>query len=69
MWKYSTKKIKEGLKMIKIRLHGLPEEVEQAKEQLKKIFDVNVCSAPYKDRGDSKYVRVYIEAKGKNTET
>ncbi|MBQ2714843.1 MAG: hypothetical protein IJF76_04350 [Clostridia bacterium] len=47
--------------MIKIRLHGLPEDVEKAKAKLKETFNVNSCSGNYADRGESKYVRAYLE--------
>lgn len=47
--------------MIKIRLHGLPEDVEVAKAKLKEMFNVNSCSGNYADRGESKYVRAYLE--------
>lgn len=46
---------------MKIRLHGLPEEVEQTKKVIKMLFNVNSTSEPYHDRGDSKYVRCYID--------
>ena len=46
---------------MKIRLHGLPEEVEQTKKVIKMLFNVNQASEPYNDRGDSKYVRCYID--------
>lgn len=54
--------------MVKIRLHGMPEEVEQAIEKLKNFFNLNAISAPYADRGQSKYVRVYVDAELKERE-
>ena len=54
--------------MVKIRLHGMLEEVEQAQEKLKKFFNINSISAPYHDRGNSKYVRIYVDAELKERE-
>ena len=47
--------------MIKIRLHGLAEDVEQAKEIIKETFNVRCESGLYKDRGQSSYVRCYMD--------
>lgn len=47
--------------MLKIRLHGLPEEIEKAKKEIEKVFDVNATSGSYPDRGASKYSRVYLD--------
>lgn len=47
--------------MIKIRLHGLPEEIEQAKTALSETFNVLTASEPYADRGNSKYMRCYMD--------
>ena len=46
---------------MKIRLHGLPEEVEQTKEVFQRLFDVVAISENYPDRGTSKLVRCYVE--------
>lgn len=54
--------------MIKIRLHGLPEEIKKAKDSLKDNFKILNCSEPYKDRGKSSYERVYIDAEIKTIE-
>lgn len=51
--------------MVKIRLHGLEEEVTETVEELKKSYDLLSVSKPYLDRGESRYVRVYIDAKRK----
>ena len=55
--------------MIKIRLHGLSEDVETAKVKMKETFDVVACSGNYSDRGESKFVRAYIEAKIKDSQS
>lgn len=49
---------------MKIRLMGLPAEVDQALIIISaaKPFDVVQVDGPYPNRGDSRMVRVYIEA-------
>ena len=49
---------------MKIRLWGLPAEVEQAVSILTDAYalDVIEVSRPYPNRGDSRIVRVYIQA-------
>ena len=49
---------------MKIRITGLPDEVESAVEILAKLamFQVLEVSDPYPNRGNSRMVRVYIEA-------
>ena len=49
---------------MKIRLSGLPAEVDQAVSALSDAdaLDVIEVSSPYPNRGDSRIVRVYIEA-------
>ena len=49
---------------MKIRLSGLPAEVHQAVSVLSDAdaLDVIEVSSPYPNRGDSRMVRVYIEA-------
>jgi hypothetical protein len=49
---------------MKIRLTGLPAEVDQAVTLIRdaKIFDVVQLDGPYPNRGRSRLVRVYIEA-------
>lgn len=56
--------------MVKIRLHGLEEEIRETKKQIEKIFVVNSESELYQDRGKSNYVRMYldVELKGDNEE-
>lgn len=48
--------------MIKIRVSGLPEEVADFANALEATGCVLERSGNYKNRGDSRYVRVYIEA-------
>ena len=52
--------------MIKIRLHGTPDEIERTIKYLEWIMELLSVSAPYKDRGNSKYCRVYIDAEPLN---
>jgi rRNA processing protein Krr1/Pno1 len=49
---------------VKIRLSGLPAEIDQAVSILTDApaLDVIEVSNPYPNRGDSRIVRVYIEA-------
>ena len=49
---------------MKIRLMGLPAEVDQAVTVIRdaKIFDIAQVDGPYPNRGDSRMVRLYIEA-------
>jgi len=49
---------------MKIRLMGLPADVDQAVTIIRdaKIFDVIQVDGPYPNRGDSRQVRIYIEA-------
>jgi hypothetical protein len=49
---------------MKIRISGLPAEIDQAVSILTGIpaLDVIEVSSPYPNRGDSRIVRVYIEA-------
>ena len=49
---------------MKIRLSGLPAEINQAVSILTgtPALDVIEVSSPYPNRGDSRIVRVYIEA-------
>ncbi|WP_433239926.1 hypothetical protein [Actinomadura nitritigenes] len=46
---------------MKVRLMGLPDEVDQATDRLKQIFDVIDVSAHRPLRGQSRQVFVYIE--------
>lgn len=54
--------------MIKIRLHGLPEEIEEAKKIIEKAFNVNCASSSYSDRGSSKYKRIYLDCEIRDAE-
>jgi rRNA processing protein Krr1/Pno1 len=49
---------------MKIRLTGLPAEIDQAVSVINdaQALDVIEVSNPYPNRGDSRQVRVYIEA-------
>ena len=48
--------------MIKLRVEGIPEEVDEFVAQVEMNCEVLAKSAPYKNRGESRYVRVYIDA-------
>lgn len=52
-----------GERMIKIRLQGLPEEIERFIEDFKGKYEVLEVSEPYENRGESKFVRVYVTIK------
>jgi hypothetical protein len=45
---------------MELRLHGTPDEVDQAAEQLADVFDVVSVSTHRPDRGASRLVRVYL---------
>jgi hypothetical protein len=49
---------------MKIRIMGLPEEIEQAITAVREItaLDVIEVSGPYPNRGTSRMVRIYIDA-------
>lgn len=49
--------------MIKLRLHGTPEEIKRFADYLETLSDVRVLqrSEAYADRGKSVYVRIYID--------
>jgi hypothetical protein len=46
---------------VKVRLHGTPGEVAEATRRLVEAFDVVAVSQPYRDRGASVLVRVYLD--------
>ena len=48
--------------MIKIRLEGLPEEIEKAAEKLSNSFRILQQSEPYLNKGKSVFARIYIDA-------
>jgi hypothetical protein len=48
---------------MKLRLHGTPEECEEAAHRLARLFHVVSVSPPYPDRGPSKLVRVHVEVR------
>ena len=48
---------------MKIRLHGTEDEVREVAGRLAAIVDVLAVSEPYPDRGASRLVRVYVEAR------
>ena len=52
--------------MIKMRLQGLPDEVSKLVEDLKEKYTVLEVSDEYQNRGDSKFVRVYVTVKSLN---
>lgn len=51
--------------MVKIRLHGTLDELEQATEIVREQFKVLSESEPYKDRGKTEYYRVYMDCEVK----
>lgn len=51
--------------MVSIRIHGSKEAVEKIKKELEEQLNVLSSSAPYKDRGESKLVRVYVTCEAK----
>ncbi|MEV5408581.1 hypothetical protein AB0K60_07060 [Thermopolyspora sp. NPDC052614] len=48
---------------MKIRIISLPEEAEQAADLIARALDVIEVSEPYPSRGNSRNVRIYIEAR------
>jgi len=50
--------------MVKIRLWGLPDEIEDAVKSLQEGFKILSESRQYKDK-KSEYVRVYVEVESK----
>jgi hypothetical protein len=53
--------------LIKVRLHGLESEIQPFVEHLAKDKHLEVfqVTKPYPDRGNSQYVRVYVELRKK----
>ena len=51
--------------MLKIRIQGLPKEVERFIEDFKEKYEVLEVSDQYENRGSSEFVRVYITIKSK----
>lgn len=54
--------------MIKLRLHGTPDEVKRVSDYLETLPAVRVLqrSEAYPDRGKSSYVRVYMDVEINN---
>lgn len=48
---------------MKIRLHGTRGECEFAADRIRDAFRVVSISEPYRDRGESQLVRVYVEVR------
>ena len=50
---------------MKIRLTGLPAEIDQAIKALRDLPDLDVIQVdgPYPNRGDSRMVRMYIQVR------
>jgi hypothetical protein len=48
---------------VKVRLHGTPTEIAKATRRLLEVLDVVSVSQPYRDRGASVLVRVYLEVR------
>ena len=46
--------------MVKMRLEGLPQDVERALQSIRMCFHVLEESTPYPNRPPSKFVRVYV---------
>lgn len=53
--------------MIKIRLEGLPLEVQEVAKQIGTQFSVLEQSEPYANRSRSKFVRIYMSVERKKT--
>ena len=47
--------------MIKLRVEGIPEEVDEFVAQIEQSCEVLAKSVPYSNRGASRYVRVYLD--------
>ena len=54
--------------MVKIRIHGTPIDVEIAKKLIEQNFRILACSGQYPDRGESEYVRMYLDVVEKEQE-
>ncbi len=48
--------------MIKIRLQGTKPEIDKTISYLELVMELYSVSGYYKDRGNSQYYRVYVEA-------
>ena len=48
---------------MKIRMEGTAEECQQAAPRLAEVFEVVSVSDPYPNRGRSRLIRVYVEAR------
>lgn len=48
---------------MRLRLTGLPTEVQTAAERIASVLDVVETSTAYPCRGDSQQVRLYLEAR------
>ena len=54
-------------KTVSIRLRGLHDDVEKAKKVIEENFDITRSSAHnYPDRGNSNFVRAYMDAEFKD---
>jgi hypothetical protein len=51
---------------VKIRISGLPEDVEEVTELIKAVMHVIDASGIYASRGNSKFVRRYLTATSDN---
>jgi hypothetical protein len=49
--------------MIKMRLQGVEEDIVKMVNSLKQHYNLLEVSAPYKNRGESQFVRVYISVR------
>ncbi|MEU7743360.1 hypothetical protein [Nonomuraea sp. NPDC049158] len=48
---------------MKIRITGLPDEVDHAATEIARVLTVIETSTPYPCRGNSRQVRLYLEAR------
>lgn len=48
--------------MVKLRLDGLPDEVQDTLDKSRELYELLSVSKPYPNR-NSEYVRVYVEIK------
>lgn len=49
--------------LVKIRITGLPDEVDHAATEIARVLTVIETSTPYPCRGNSRQVRLYLEAR------
>ena len=47
--------------MVRIRLNGTLDEIQRVADDLREIYIIQSRSMPYRDRGDSRNFRMYLE--------